>query len=68
MEIAKENGYEKLYENLKENGPENLYKLATTKLFNTKNPRKDLDRIDRVEELARLKTQLEKMKNRKPTG
>ena len=42
--------------------------------MNTKNRRKDLDRIDRVEGPARLisevevKTQLEKMKNRKATG
>ena len=28
MAIAKEKGYEKLYEDLKENGPKNLYKLA----------------------------------------
>ena len=42
--------------------------------MNTNNRRKDLDRIDRVEGPARLisevevKTQLEKMKNRKATG
>ena len=30
--IAKEKGYEKLYEDLKENGSKNLYKLAKTRI------------------------------------
>ena len=39
--IAKEKGYEKLYEDLKENGPKNLYKLAKTR----KRRSQDIDRM-----------------------
>jgi hypothetical protein len=39
--IAKEKGYEKLYEDNMENGPKNLYKLAKTR----KRRSQDIDRM-----------------------
>ena len=41
MAVAKEKGYEKLYEDLKENDPKNLYKLAKTR----KGRSQDIDRV-----------------------